>query len=1017
MKPIAFNRFSLLLSISGLLFSGPLFSQTVEINPAGAIPAAYTLAQGWEWDTDGSLESWVVGANQAFVLESGTPIAGIVTGTSALGTLGNADATFTSPITTIPTPYRVIVEIRIKKPSTDTSRIDLFWDDAAGSFGGPRVLAIQPEILGADDTFKVVRVTFPYGKVATQLDRLRLDPAAIADQTVEIDYVRVYTETRSSLEWDTDTFTPNAQGGSGTWDVLTSNLWWDGATNTTWPATDTFAAIFGGTAGTATITPGGVNASIVNFTSPGYVLDGGTINLGSDSAVFYTPGAASVAATVPTRINSGLTGTAPLTLRNNANNGSFILAGSSPSYSGATTFASSSLGIANDAALGTGTAIFGAGGNFYINALDGDRTIANNVVFAGNRMLIDNSGMGSGLGVGNLTINGNLALNGIAPGDLYLRKNLTVNGVVSGSNSNVGILLVGDAGTLTLTGANTFTGNIRWTIDSVVAANADAALGAAANTLNFNAGAGALRALAPFDSARSININGGTQGIIDTNSFDMELSGTITGSATLPAQAKFVKSGTGTLTLTGTGSVIQGGLRVLGGTVEIPSGDFTYNQWDGGSGVAGNAELLINGGTLTTNNSYLAVGNGTNPADTALFTITSGTFIQGLELLTAQNGNGTFTISGGLANLNQLSFGDGPDASRTAIINLDGGTVSMNRTNRRGGSASATINFNGAAILAESNQTDFLRGDPSNTTYFVRSGGAIINSGTHDLGIQVPLQAGSPSGGLIKRGTGSLTLAANNSYSGNTTVESGNLIINGDNSASAATVNADAGLGGDGTISTAIYEDGSEFPWTVANWSAAPMLDAGTVNIPGALTVVVDENALANFTDANATFTILNASSLTVTSPAQLTVDASGFTSGSGTWSVQPNGNTLELVYTTAVAGGYADWADDNAGGQTADLDFDNDGVSNGVEYFMGETGTSFTPNPGIVAGTITWPKDSGFVGTFKVQVSDSLATDDWTDIVPPDARINESNPNEVIFSMPDAGPKNFARLSVTPTP
>ena len=40
--------------------------------------------------------------------------------------------------------------------------------------------------------------------------------------------------------------------------------------------------------------------------------------------------------------------------------------------------------------------------------------------------------------------------------------------------------------------------------------------------------------------------------------------------------------------------------------------------------------------------------------------------------------------------------------------------------------------------------------------------------------------------------------------------------------------------------------------------------------------------------------------------------------------------------------------------GQGSGQDFDKDGMPNGVEYFMGATGSSFTPNPPIAGGTVT---------------------------------------------------------------
>jgi hypothetical protein len=126
---------------------------------------------------------------------------------------------------------------------------------------------------------------------------------------------------------------------------------------------------------------------------------------------------------------------------------------------------------------------------------------------------------------------------------------------------------------------------------------------------------------------------------------------------------------------------------------------------------------------------------------------------------------------------------------------------------------------------------------------------------------------------------------------------------------------------------------------------------------------------------------------------------------------IEDGGTTLKLK--VASTANYNTWANDYASGQSADLDHDNDGVSNGVEYFMGQTGSTFTANPGVIAGKVTWPKDPAFVGSFKVQVSDTLALGSWTDIVPPDASIDETNPNQVVFTMPTGASKKFARLNV----
>jgi hypothetical protein len=113
----------------------------------------------------------------------------------------------------------------------------------------------------------------------------------------------------------------------------------------------------------------------------------------------------------------------------------------------------------------------------------------------------------------------------------------------------------------------------------------------------------------------------------------------------------------------------------------------------------------------------------------------------------------------------------------------------------------------------------------------------------------------------------------------------------------------------------------------------------------------------------------------------------------------------------------YSIWAADNAGNQTADLDYDRDGVANGVEFFMGETGSSFTATPPLVTTggvrTQTWARDPDVTASFKFQVSENLGS--WTDYAPPHANIDTSNPNQVTFTLPGGPTKQFCRLVVTP--
>lgn len=111
---------------------------------------------------------------------------------------------------------------------------------------------------------------------------------------------------------------------------------------------------------------------------------------------------------------------------------------------------------------------------------------------------------------------------------------------------------------------------------------------------------------------------------------------------------------------------------------------------------------------------------------------------------------------------------------------------------------------------------------------------------------------------------------------------------------------------------------------------------------------------------------------------------------------------------------GFAAWSAANAGGGAFNEDFDGDGVANGVEYFFGETGSSFTATPAPDNGVISWPRDPDAAGTtFRVLTSETLAMDSWVDAT---GDADTSDPNFVKYTLPSgttAPGKLFVRLEV----
>ncbi len=124
----------------------------------------------------------------------------------------------------------------------------------------------------------------------------------------------------------------------------------------------------------------------------------------------------------------------------------------------------------------------------------------------------------------------------------------------------------------------------------------------------------------------------------------------------------------------------------------------------------------------------------------------------------------------------------------SGTINLNGGTLTTLGIQR--GTGAAAINFNGGVLAPTADSETFLQGL---TSAKVQAGGVVINTDgksitigqllTHDAAL-----GATPDGGLVKNGPGALALNADNTYTGQTAVNGGTLVVNG-SLAGAVTVN------------------------------------------------------------------------------------------------------------------------------------------------------------------------------------------------------------------------------------
>jgi fibronectin-binding autotransporter adhesin len=148
-------------------------------------------------------------------------------------------------------------------------------------------------------------------------------------------------------------------------------------------------------------------------------------------------------------------------------------------------------------------------------------------------------------------------------GDVTTGGSLSVQaGSFSGAIGGAGGLTKSGAGTLALSGTNTYAGGTNLNAGTL-AVTSDAALGATSAGLTFDGGTVRFDMAFNLGSSRAITLNAGG-GTFNTNGIDTTINQAITGAGAL------TKTGAGMLALGGT-NTYTGGTTVSGGTIAIAS--------------------------------------------------------------------------------------------------------------------------------------------------------------------------------------------------------------------------------------------------------------------------------------------------------------------------------------------------------------------------------------------------------------------------------------------------------------
>ncbi len=763
--------------------------------------------------------------------------------------------------------------------------------------------------------------------------------------------------------------TPN-----GTWDIATTTNWIDKLTNTAAAYVDGAAVVFPDLFDPSlyetdvlldvTVAPGKVtfdNSSDVYTLSGGGKISGtaSLVKRGTAPLTVYTLNDYTGATTLEggtTTINTLADGGSPSTIgASSADPGNLVLRGGLLDYQGPAV--SIDRGLTIDA---TGSGIHAAN----------DLTLGGPVVTSGGNL--------TKTGAGNLTLT-NPGANAMGMVNQGLRVDggtLTLEGSGTQTNSVGGELWLGS---LPDTPANLVLNNTSlaaagWLYmgrgnGSTSTFTTLAATGSAITTAGFSTGYDA--GLADNDSDQDISLtdtawtaNGNTLLAESTNA---TTTLTLAGASVYHANGRFQAAlGTGsvaTVTLRDSASLVQSGL---------PS------DW---VSIGGNNSGI---GTL-------------NVQDNATVTISDIDF----NVSDTGTSTGTVNISGSAVVTIGGTLFIAKNVGTTGTLNLDGGTlVAPQITELDGGGGWSTFVFNGGLLKAATGAaaTFMSRLDTVN----VMAAGAFLDTNGQTVAIDQDLIDGDAGGGgLTKSGSGTLYLNGACTYLGTTSVTAGT-------------------LGGTGSVASLLSVEAGA---TLAPGVAVGTFTAGDANIAGTYACEIDGAAAdklvvgGNLDISTATLAITRLSAptapvyviATYTSCPLPFLTVTGLPDGYEVVYDYDDGTTNTNIALVGAAGRYAAWAATHAGGQTADLDFDNDGVPNGVEFFMGETGSTFTANPGVVDGKIAWPKSAGFTGTYAVETSPDLAV--WTA-----ATLGVvDNGTSVEYTLPTGAGRFFVRLAVTP--